>query len=125
METLNKSITGTEVLYYFLRVARIECINSVDVQDLNNKMELLLQLPEFSSIKPAFYIGDKFSMLYAIQSLIETEAVTKYQNELMLSMPIDEGVHELPQKTKLMYLNMARLYRTIGNTKECIQKGND
>ncbi len=123
METLNESITSAEVLYYFLRVARIECINSVDIQDLNNKMELLLQLPEFSSIKPAFYIGDEFSMLYAIQSLIEKKAITKYQNELMLSMPIDED--ELPQKTKLMYLNMARLYRTIGNTKECIQKGND
>lgn len=130
---LHGLVAPTKELQSFLILARYECIESVMIDDLNIKIQLLQKRPEFEKLLKKFKVnrnGIPVGLNWAIRLLEKENKVFVYHNqELTLTMPDYKRTAITNTQSKdvqLAYLHMAQAYRDISTdeTKNVLQKRN-
>lgn len=124
-------IAPTKELQSFLIFARYECIESVMIDDLNVKIQLLQEKPEFQKQLRRFKVtkdGISVGLKWAIK-LLEKENkifVDRHQELTLTMVDKDRSVvlNAQTPKEHLHYLHMAQAYRDLSmdETKRSIQK---
>ena len=106
-----------ESIVSFLVAAHHECINSVLLNDLLSKIEILKQQDEFSGLLADF---NTETIMPVLQKLEKLDVIHTYRNgsniEIMSTNPIAQASvweQQLTEKEKALYLQMAQSYRMI------------
>ena len=113
-------IYPTKELLMFLTVAKMECINSVILEDLNAKIQILLENPKFHYLLQKFepiQHGVCIGLDWAIYQLtLDHQIYLDNHNKLYLTISMDEQnklFNDLDFETTKIYLQMAKMYRLM------------